>query len=109
MTDFTQEAVERTAQDIARNIVNQLGDLWEVDPTTRQATNDEADAFVTRLLAAAHERLREQVQQARKDYYEAACDHGELMGHGAQEERAWGAVQALDEVLGWLAPEGERP
>ena len=52
--------------------------------------------------------LLQQVQQARNDYYEAACDHGELMGHGAQEERAWGAVQALDEVLGWLAPEGEQ-
>jgi hypothetical protein len=42
---------ERTTQDVARNIVNQLADLWEVDPMTRQATNDEADAFVARLIA----------------------------------------------------------
>ena len=42
---------ERTTLDVARNIVNQLADLWEVDPTTRQATNDEADAFVARLIA----------------------------------------------------------
>lgn len=47
--------------------------------------------------------LRQQVQQARNDYDEAANDHGDMTGHGAQEERAWGAVQALDEVLGMLA------
>jgi hypothetical protein len=51
--------------------------------------------------------LRQQVQQARNDYYEAACDHGDMTGHGAQEERAFGRVEALDEVLGMLA-EGER-
>jgi hypothetical protein len=51
---------ERTTQDVARNIVNQLGDLWEVNPTTRQATNDEADAFVGRLIADYYaERLAE--------------------------------------------------
>jgi hypothetical protein len=44
-------AGERTTQDVARNIVNQLADLWEVDPMTRQATNDQADAFVARLIA----------------------------------------------------------
>ncbi|MBO0813613.1 MAG: hypothetical protein J2P30_00440 [Actinobacteria bacterium] len=42
---------ERTPLMVARNIVNQLGDFWEVDTATRQATNDEADAFVARLIA----------------------------------------------------------
>lgn len=32
------------------NIVNQLADLWEVNVDVRQATNDQADAFVTKLL-----------------------------------------------------------
>lgn len=36
---------------VARNVVNQLGDLWEVPVDKRQATNDVADQFVTRLFA----------------------------------------------------------
>lgn len=51
--------------------------------------------------------LRQQVQQARDDYDEAANDHGDMTGHEAQQERAFGRVEALDEVLGMLA-EGER-
>lgn len=34
----------------ALNIVNQLGDLWNVPVDVRQATNDEADAFVLKLI-----------------------------------------------------------
>lgn len=58
-------------------------------------------------LGAGFAALRQQVQQARRDYDEVANGHGDMTGHGAQEERAWGAVQALDEVLGMLA-DGER-
>lgn len=57
--------------------------------------------------------LRQQVQQARDDYDEQAADHGDLTGHEAQQERAYGRVEMCDEVLGWLAGtpaagEGER-
>lgn len=58
---------------------------------------------VRRYMETEPDALRQQVQQARNDYHEAGCDHSDMTGHGAQEERAWGAVQALDEVLGWLA------
>ncbi len=51
--------------------------------------------------------LREQVQQARNDYYEQAIGHGELSGHEEQEARAYGRVEMCDEVLGWLAGTGE--
>jgi hypothetical protein len=51
--------------------------------------------------------LREQVQQARNDYYEQALGHGELTGHEEQEARTYGRVEMCDEVLGWLA-EAER-
>lgn len=39
-----------TAMDVARNIVNQLGDLWEVDVDVRQATNATANQFVKKLI-----------------------------------------------------------
>lgn len=35
---------------IARNIVNQLADMWQVSVPVRQATNDKADKFVERLV-----------------------------------------------------------
>jgi len=35
---------------VARNIVNQLADLWEVPAKRRQETNDQADRFVQRLI-----------------------------------------------------------
>jgi hypothetical protein len=35
---------------LARNIVNQLADLWRVPFELRQATNDRADRFVAGLL-----------------------------------------------------------
>ena len=39
-------------QFLAMNIVNQLFDLAEVSVEKRQAINDDADAFVYRLLVA---------------------------------------------------------
>jgi len=36
---------------VAQNIVNQLADLWEAAVPLRQATNDQADQFVAKLLA----------------------------------------------------------
>lgn len=57
----------------------------------------------TAVLAAGLGALRQQVQQARKDYYDQAIGHGELTGHDEQEARAFGRVEAYDEVLGWLA------
>lgn len=41
----------KDAEILAYNIVNQLGDLWGVDVGLRQDTNDQADAFVARLIA----------------------------------------------------------
>ena len=35
---------------ITRNIVNQLGELWNVPVVLRQATNDRADVFVAGLI-----------------------------------------------------------
>jgi len=44
---------------VARNIVNQLADLWEVPAKRRQETNDQADRFVHKLLCKhAAEELR---------------------------------------------------
>ena len=46
--------------------------------------------------------LREQVRQARSDYYEQALGHGEKAGHEEQEARAYGRVEAYDDVLRML-------
>lgn len=52
---------DRKVLAIARNIVNQLGDLWseripsEKWVSVRQATNDEADQFVAALISKARE------------------------------------------------------
>lgn len=42
--------IEHPELSVAYNIVNQLGDLWNVPVDVRQATNDEADEFVAGLL-----------------------------------------------------------
>jgi hypothetical protein len=53
---------------LARNIVNQLGDLWAVPVAKRQATNDQADQFVASLITlvlppdTVATRLREQAE-----------------------------------------------
>lgn len=43
-------------------------------------------------------RLREEIQRERAAQDEIAADHGEL-GHRDQEERAFGRVEAYDELL----------
>ncbi|MFD7161356.1 hypothetical protein ACFV9C_42690 [Kribbella sp. NPDC059898] len=39
---------------VAQNIVNQLGDLWEIPVDVRQATNDRCDTFVAGLIRTTH-------------------------------------------------------
>lgn len=54
--DEVRRPGQRAAIDIARNIINQIGDLWaERIPSedwvkVRQSTNDELDAFAARLI-----------------------------------------------------------
>lgn len=48
----------RTAEDIGYNIVNQLGDLWEVPVDVRQATNDRCWAFASGLVAMAQQAVQ---------------------------------------------------
>jgi hypothetical protein len=56
--------VDEAALAVARNIVNQIGDVWhELIPSAewvrvRQETNDECDKFVASLLAAHAARAR---------------------------------------------------
>ena len=66
------------------------------------------DAVVT-LMAASRRRddtgpdrwqaLRSEIQRDRDGYYEQACDHSEMAGHDAQEERAFGRVEECDDIL----------
>ena len=43
--------------------------------------------------------LREHIRQERAAQDEIAADHSELSGHDRQEERCYGRVEALDELL----------
>lgn len=43
--------------------------------------------------------LREHIKQERAAQNDIACDHSELTGHEQQEERAFGRVEAYDEML----------
>jgi|ERR1700722_2270820 len=43
--------------------------------------------------------LKAEIQRDRATYYEQACDHSELTGHEQQEERAFGRVEAYDDLL----------
>ena len=43
--------------------------------------------------------LRATIKQDRDGYYEQACDHSEMAGHDAQEERAFGRVDECDDIL----------
>lgn len=72
-----------TPMGLARNIVNQLFDLADVDVSTRQRVNDRADTFVQGLLA---ERFTgpaypviESVEQL-ADQYNQACDSSTWTG-----------------------------
>ena len=77
---------------------------YEDSPEAHKAKAEELlAAFAASLGAIFPGTLRTQVQQARSDYYEQACDHGDMTGHEEQEARAFDRVEALDEVLGWLA------
>lgn len=52
---MSEEDNLRNINALAMNIVNQLGDLWEVDVDKRQATNDRADDFVREVVGLANE------------------------------------------------------
>jgi hypothetical protein len=43
--------------------------------------------------------VAEEVQDLRNTHYEQACEHSEMAGHEQQEERAFGRVEAYDEIL----------
>jgi hypothetical protein len=62
--------------------------------------------FLLRLpivpLADAWTELHAYVKEQRGIYDEQAADHGEMTGHEAQEERAYGRVEAYDEVLAYM-------
>lgn len=49
-TDRLDGGPYRWPIDVARNIVNQLGDLWKVPVDVRQVTNDHADRFIAGLV-----------------------------------------------------------
>ena len=50
----------KTPEEIARNIVFQLGDFYTLSTKLRQDTNDEAIEFVTRLVTLAVQAAREE-------------------------------------------------
>lgn len=50
---FMRPQSSRKAEDVGRNIVNQLADLWGVPVDIRQATNDRCWAFAAELVASA--------------------------------------------------------
>jgi|ERR1035441_9944226 hypothetical protein len=62
--------------------------------------------FLLRLpivpLADAWTELHAYVKEQRGIYDEQAAEHGELTGHEAQEGRAYGRVEAYDEVLAYM-------
>ena len=63
---------------------------------------DEMDRIVRHPEDAGGDGWAEFRATAKRDrdlYYEQACGHGEMTGHEAQEERAYGRVLAYDEVL----------
>lgn len=49
-TDRLDGGPYRWPIDVARNIVNQLGDMWNVPADVRQVTNDHADRFIAGLV-----------------------------------------------------------
>lgn len=47
---------------LAMNIVNQLADLWKVPVNVRQATNDQCDDFVMKLIKADRSHLVREIK-----------------------------------------------
>jgi hypothetical protein len=104
---------------LAYNIVNQLGDLWhEQIPSdkwvpVRQATNDEADEFVLRILnqAVSAERAKITAALSEGSLVEVIFHHGQdwvTDEHGAVCfcEEAWTFGHLARAVLALLPPAG---
>ena len=64
---------------------------------------DEMDRLLREISMAPTrwrwDEFRRAIKRDRDLYYEQATGHGDLSGHEAQEERAYGRVLAYDEVL----------
>lgn len=97
--------------DVAYNIVNQLGDLWEVPVDRRQETNDRAWVFATTLIEQFDSGLRDAIQALAADWRSQPHDPDStaitVMRHcGAQlasalaDHPARGALEAADPLPG---------
>lgn len=62
--DSAPQAQPASGEHVARNIVFQLGDLYELPVELRQRTNDEAIDFVQKLIAAARTEARREELEA---------------------------------------------
>ena len=70
------------------------GDLLDgIDRLVRRGDAADADIWTE---------FRADVKRDRDLFNEQAAEHGEMTGHEAQEERAYGRVEAYDEVLAYM-------
>lgn len=75
---------------VARNIINQIGDLWsEKIPSdlwvpVRQATNDELDTFVLKLIRSAESITPERIERAAEAMHRH--DHFYMNDNAARDE-----------------------
>ncbi len=118
-------STEEEIRAVARNIVNQLADAYEVPVPVRQATNDQHDEFVTGLLrTVASFVLKDALREFVRDGVCLTCGDGVLSNgehidpdrHMAEtarvraDERA-SIVQAIEDditvVEGWPMEEGQ--